>query len=260
MAVQGDDAPALVVVDGSAKAYYAPPQLMMNTVYGLNKSFTKRVFLGLEIGLEGVAEVVIRLTGVDHVGVRFSPSAWKNFETSFVHIDKFFSTGRYNTDMLDQKIVGSGFSVRFTISHKDKAIEVEEDIKKPSDISVKKFKRSVVMKSATFDILKRYSSCIWAKIKHLESILDSWNICMIEIFKQAELKFIESKQGFEHPDGNLMSDPRFGDEQLRKLLELLREKDALELSMDEIRSIYNEVVYLNFLCNNFCQEIPAEAR
>lgn len=260
MALQGDDAPALIIVDGCAKALSVPPQLMMNTVYGLNKSFSKRVFVGLEIGLEGVAEIVIRLTGSDYVGVRFSPGAWKNFETSFVHVDKFFSTGRYNTDMLDQKIVGSGFSIRFTISHKDKAIEVEEDIKKTCDGAVKKFKRSIVMKSATFGVLKRYSSCISAKIKHLESILDSWNICMIEIFKQAELKFVETQQGFEHPDGNLMSDPKFGDEEFRKLLELLRERDASELSIDEIRSIYHEIVYLTFLCNNFCIEVPAEHR
>lgn len=260
MAVQGVDAPALIVVDGTARANYVPPQLLMNTVYGLNKSFTKRVFLGLEIGLEGVAEVAIRLTGTDYVGVRFSPSAWKNFETSFAHIDKFFSTKRYNTEMLDQRIVGSGFSVRFTISHKDKAIEIEEDDRKLSDTSVKKFKRSVVMKAATFEVLKRYSSCIEAKLKHLESILESWNICMIEIFKQAELKFVETHQGFEYPDGNLMSDPKFGDEQFRQLIELLREKDAPELSMDEIRSIYHEIVYLNFLCNNFCIEIPKEVR
>ena len=105
MALRTAETPAVIVAD-STRSIYIPPQLMMNTVYGLNKSFTKRIFLGLELDAEGVAEVVIRLTGNDHVGVRFSPGGWKNFETSFGHIDKFFSAGRYNGEMLDQKIVG----------------------------------------------------------------------------------------------------------------------------------------------------------
>ena len=233
---------------------------MMNTVYGLNKSFTKRIFLGLELGAEGVAEVVIRLTGNDHVGVRFTLAAWKNFETGSVHINKFFAAGRNNGEMLDQKIVGCGFNVRFTISHKDKAIEVEEDARKNIDTSTKKFRRSVTMKSGTFDNLKRHMPCILAKIRYLESILESWNICMIEICKAAELKFMETREKFDYPDGNLMTNPQFGDEQLRGLLELLREKEAPELSIDEIRCIYNEVVYLTFVSNNFCIEIPLEAR
>ena len=136
MALQINETPALVVAPSASKATYIPPQLMMNAVYGLNKSFTKRVFLGLKLGMKGTAEVVIRLTGNDHVGISFSSAWWKNFETSFAHIDKFFASGRNNGEMLDQKIVGCGFTVRFTI---DKAIEVEEDTKKSTDTSLKKF-------------------------------------------------------------------------------------------------------------------------
>ena len=56
---------------------------------------------------------------------------------------------------------------------------------------------------------------------------------------------------------SIMSNPQFGDDRLRGLLELLQEN---ELTVEEIRCIYNEIVYLQFVCSNFCIEIPQEAR
>ena len=63
-----------------------PPQLMLPTLYGLNKTFSKKVFVGLEIGPDGLRQVSIRLVGNDFVGILFSVQNWRNFESSFDHI------------------------------------------------------------------------------------------------------------------------------------------------------------------------------
>ena len=120
-------APSFVVTtDGGDSARKTPPQLMLSTLYGLSKTFSKKVFIGLEIGPDGLGEISVRLTGNDFVGVKFSRQGWANFESSFDLMRKFFATSRENTEMLDQRIMSSGFSDRFTISHHDKAVEIEE--------------------------------------------------------------------------------------------------------------------------------------
>lgn len=46
-----------------------PPQLLLPVQYGLNKSFSKRIYMGLEINGEGEAEIRIRLVGADFSGI-----------------------------------------------------------------------------------------------------------------------------------------------------------------------------------------------
>lgn len=135
---------------------------MLSTLYGLSKSFSKKVYIGLEIGPDVLGAVIIRVVGNDFVGIKFSRQNWGHFESSFDYIRKFFATTRDTTDMLDQRMMGSGLSVRFTISHRDKAIEIEEvdvdDKLRGNDDSpppVKKFRQSVIMKASTFWTLQR---------------------------------------------------------------------------------------------------------
>lgn len=258
MSSQYDDIPALVVVDASATSNYRPAQMMLSTLYGLNKSFSKKIFLGLEISDAGIAEIRVRIVGNDFIGVPFTSANWKHFVKSFNHISKFFSTGRDNKNMLDQKIVGSGFSVRFTISHRDKAIEIEEDEKKGSEPATKKFRRSIVMKSNTFDILDRYIPIISARISHLETILESWNACMIDVVRRAEVKFAETKKAFEYPDSVLMANPSLTEQDFEEISLLLKDRKLCPLSIAEIRVICQEVVHVTFNSNNYCIEIPPE--
>lgn len=216
---------------------------MMSSLYGLNKSFSKKVYLGIEIGDNGYGEVVIRLTGKDFIGVRFSPEKWQNFVGTFVHVDKFFAQNRDSKDMLDQRVVGNGFSTRFTTSHGDRAIEIEEEEDRSAN---KKFRHNIVMKCSTYWTLKKYIACIQAKIDLLIKKLPMWN-CIME-------KAIRSSG--QTPNGDQRN---VADEINEKVLEELCEKNHLagdlELNKAEITSIYNEIIYLDFVSDNFLLDV-----
>lgn len=233
-----------------------PPQLMLSTLYGLGKTFSKKVFIGLEIGSDGLGAVSIRLTGNDYVGIKFSHQSWGNFERSFDHIRKFFASGRDNSDMMDQRIMGSGFSVRFTIAHSDKAIEIEElfdDADSPPQI--KKFRRSIVMKASTFWNLKRYTTCINTKIAHLLRILPSWNFIMQKIVSKSEEAAAKGENLFSDFDVNVLADPELLPSDFKEMVEQLRENDLPELSISEIDVIYNEIIYLKFVSNKILKNV-----
>ena len=146
-----------------------PPQLLLPVLYGLNRSFTKKIYMGLEIDAAGQAEIKIRLIGADYVGVGFDCGMWQNFANTFDIVSKYFESGRKNREMLDQKLVGCGFSVRFVISHMDKAIEVEEEV--GARVAKKKHRRSVILKENTFAVLRQYRTLINSRIEHLKSWL-----------------------------------------------------------------------------------------
>ena len=87
---------SIVTIKKPEKLPKSLPQLMTPALYGLNKSFSKRIYLGFEIDYDGLAKITIRLTGLDFVGVRFNAPAWKSFVSGFAIISKFFATGRKN--------------------------------------------------------------------------------------------------------------------------------------------------------------------
>lgn len=232
-----------------------PPQLMLSTLYGLNRTFSKKVIVGLEIGPDGLGQVSIRLLGNDFVGIRFSIQNWRNFESSFDHIRRFFATSRDNTEMLDQRIMGTGFNVRFTISHHDKAIEIEEGEDCDSQPAAKKFRRSLIMKAATFWNLRRYTTCINAKILHLVMILPSWNYVEQKTVEKAEEIAAKGENLFTDFDTNVLADPEFLTSDFKRMLEELRENDLPELSIEEMDVIYNEVIYLKFVSDKVFKNV-----
>ena len=100
--------------------------------------------MGLELSQEGDAELEVRLIGADFVGIRFNLLTLANFMSTFEVISKFFASGSNDRSMLDQKLVGCGYTIRFVISHKEKAIEIEED-----DPKMQKSKKKVSPKCYT---------------------------------------------------------------------------------------------------------------
>ena len=97
----------------SVSKYYCHQLLPM--VYGLNKSYTKKIIIGLEnkkIGGEFLP--VIRLSAEDFVRIPLTVSDWRLFEENFPIIEKFFETE--DGDMLDKKIPFSHFNIRLIMS------------------------------------------------------------------------------------------------------------------------------------------------
>ena len=108
----------------SAK-YYCHQLLPMEVVvYGLNKSYSKKITIGLEnkkIGDEFLP--IIRISGNDDfVGIPLTVSDWSLFEENFSIIEKYFENG--DSNMLDKKIPFSRFSIRLIMSYSDKAFEL----------------------------------------------------------------------------------------------------------------------------------------
>lgn len=248
-----DNAPKLISIVNCREAASRPsdpPQLMLSVVYGLNKSFSKKIYAGLLVE-EGHARTKIRLAGNDFVGVTFDVVMWKNFVDSFEHITKFFKSGRDNHEMLDQKIVGCGFTVRFAISHRDKAIEIEEEDKSDHQSVVKKYRRSVIMKQGTFEGIKRYLPCIDARISHLAEMESCVDYMIERVVRRVQSmpKDVPAKTLF--CDSLLDADPEFTDEDFKQIFDELVERRGFQFTLADVQIIYYEVVYLNYTCNDF---------
>lgn len=236
-----------LITESTLRTIKAPPQLFLPTIYGLNKSFSKKVYIGIEVGLDGIGQVAVRLTGNDFAGVAFSVKGWEQLLATFPRVSKFFSTGRDHLDLLDQKITGREFSVRFVICHRDKAVEIQEEISCKNDDgppAAKKYKQSIVMKSSTFAILQKYVEVIGARIAELEKKLPDWNRLMREIGSRRDNPF-NSDEARECFGGDPM------------LLQEIMEVDFPMLTKTEIFTIYKEMLFLKFVSNNFMLDVSA---
>lgn len=232
------------------------PQILFPTIYGLNKSFSKKIYMGLQVCQEGIVEPEVRIIGADFHGVRLS--SFDNFLSTFEVISNFFASGKNDRSMLDQKLIGCGFSIRFIISHKEKAVEIEEDGSGAPPKMKKKYRRSVILKQPTFEMLKEYIPLLQAKIAYYKQLAGSYNLAMQEIVRQGEDNAREKPQ--QRTDIPLNGDPDFSDEDFQRVLDMLRQNnDILPLSLAELKVIYNEILHLRFNANNFGRSIPDEA-
>lgn len=238
------------------------PQLMLPTIYGLNKSFGKKVYLGLECSHFGLLDIVVRLTGPDFNGLSFSMNGWRNFVAGFEYISKFFKSLN-NRSMLDQKIIGCGFSVHFTIAHRDKAIEIEmdndDDARKhdgPEPKLSKRYGSTIVMKKQTFESLESIVPCIEARLQYLNKALPSYNEILIELNKTSDEKFTETRVRTNNGGGPFPVNPNYSQEDYQLMRDSLKTKGLYELSADEIGIIISELLLLSFNSQNFCIEIP----
>ena len=116
------------------------------------------------------------MIGANFNGIRFNRATWSNFLGTCELVSMFFDSGRDNREMLDQKLIGCGFNVRLVISHKDKAIEIEEDFANES--RVKKHRQSVILKENTFAVLRYYLPLLEARIAHYSRLVRSFNFVM----------------------------------------------------------------------------------
>ena len=246
-----------IVSEAKSVGPKTPPQLLLPLLYGLNRSISKKIYFGIEIKDSGFAEVAIRLIGADYVGIRFNTTTWANFLGTFELVNKFFASGRNSREMLDQKLIGCGFSVRFVISHKEKAIEIEEDVAKES--GVKKHRRSVILKENTFAILQHYLPLLESRLAHYGKLVSSFNFVMTEVVRQSRNNEGEGKKRLERPDMPLLGDPDFTEDDFQRVWsQIVSDENVPDISMDEVKIMYNEILHLRFNCNNYGLSIPEE--
>lgn len=265
MSSESFDMPKLVSMEDESASggTRACPQLMLPTIYGLNKSFGKKVYLGLECVNSGLLDIVIRLTGPDFNGLSFNLNSWQNFVAGFEYIARFFKNSRDNRSMLDQKIIGCGFSVHFTIAHRDRAIEIElhDDDNETKYTGrepklTKRYGSSIVMKKPTFEVLETILPCIQARLKYLMKTLPSYNEVLLDLNTVSNEKFAQTGIRTNFGGGPFLVNPGYKDEDFRRIQELLKAKGSFELHIDEIGMLHNELLLLSFNSQNFCIEVP----
>ena len=208
-----------VFVEQKSSGPCSLPQLLFPTIYGLNKSFSKKIYMGLSVGQEGDVELELRIIGSDFNGVRLS--SFENFSSTFEIISRFFASGKNDRSMLDQKLVGCGFNVRFVISHKEKAIEIEEDVSSMPPKMRKKYRRNVILKETTFSMLEEDQPLLEARAAYYVKIAASYNFVMEAIVQKGEENAREKP--FQRTDVPLNGDPDFGEDDFQRLFELVRE-------------------------------------
>lgn len=220
-------------------------QLVCSTVYGLNKSFSKKTLVGIDVSSKGELEIVIRLIANDYSGIRFTPVQWKHFTDTIEEIDNYFQT--YDKTGVDSKIIGPGFVIRFTISYGDKAIEIEENQEQESACpTIKKYKKSFVIKQATFEGLKSSLRCIRAKMENCGRMIEFADNVVRELGKIIREKFesVEESQVIVLStwDVRRYSD-KIEQKDVERITSILQGK-LMNVSIEEISVLVEE--FLNF--------------
>lgn len=164
-------------MDHIGNALY-PKGQHFSAIYSLNKTYTKKVLVGLEFDeIQRLFAPKVQLIGNDFIGIAFNLMEWRSLTNVFTHIEEYF--GSYSNNYADRQMVGCIFSLRFTTAHSDKAVQIEELIQpaRNSDwaqvMRVKKYKRSTIMKRPTFEKLKQIMDCLRVKLDYLDSMKKS---------------------------------------------------------------------------------------
>lgn len=129
---------------------------LLPAVYGLNKSYTKKLLIGLEaVSLGERFKPVARLVGNDNKGVAFEPEDWEEFKGLFEDIVKYFE-GNAN-GLMDQRYFGRTWLLKFSFSHGERAVVLESNYAAvKSDGVSKKFTRAIILKKVSFDTLCKF--------------------------------------------------------------------------------------------------------
>lgn len=239
-------------MDLTNNAVYPRGQLF-SSIYGLNKTYTKKVVVGLEFDeVKRLFAPKVRLIGNDFIGIAFNPMEWSSLTNSFPHIDAYF--GSYTNNYADQQIVGCNFSLRFTTAHSDKAVQIEE-LLQPARIGdcaqvipvKKQYKRSIVMKRATFEKLRHIIHCVRAKLDYLDSIESSVEYFADQLGKHylEELSQKHQAQITEVSVSDILSAGKLVETDFLKIAATFPTSEMKVLNMDEMTILTEELIFTN---------------
>lgn len=228
-------------------------QKLFNTLYFLNKSCTKKLLIGFDnIDIDpnnSKFEPIVNFVGPDYNGIRFTVATWEEFKQSFDDINRYFHG---DNNLRDNRVFGTEWSVRFTTSHSDKAIEIEEDRRPSTSYPViKKFRSSLVIKKVTFDELQKISVCVDKRLEYLGEITETVNVLVKNICDVLEDKCAtihDAQIDFYTENIVAYALNYFNDSDLQSLKnKVCVENDIIVkiLNEFEFKTLYHEIVFMH---------------
>ncbi|XP_024941168.1 uncharacterized protein LOC112494407 [Cephus cinctus] len=157
-------------------------QVLLSTVYGLNRSFSKQVITGFSLNRSGSLSPVIRIVNQDYSGVEFQPTEWAIITDHFPVIDKFFTAEdniKEVPEAFNTPILMPTHELAFTYSYGERAIIIKPAMPVSTDndgLGVKRagtYTPTVVMKRVSYLNLQRVLRCVTFQITRLHEITDS---------------------------------------------------------------------------------------
>lgn len=136
---------------------YGLYHLVLSSFYGLNRSFSKKIFVGLDVDeFDTKFKLVYRICGnnINTGFIDLNYLGWKELKNHFPKINDYFQNRTFNQD---EVINHEKFSIKFTKSFFDRAVEISYEEK---TYDGKKSKISLVLKRVTFETLKSIAASI----------------------------------------------------------------------------------------------------
>lgn len=230
--------------------------LILSTTYGLNKSFSKKVIVGLEEQTDGKFEPAIRVMNNCSYGITFKLNSWTKLNQEINQISAYFDSDCSQSEEWKNDVDINEYFIVFTTSHGAKAIvfdpKPEEDEEHPDDNSTKKLKLyspSIVMQKTSFDGLKNIIPCLNERFQQIDKLTESVNLSK-NFLVQAVCSYLEEQ------------DTGPPSEEFIKQLILAKadrlKEDSQSILQPEFVKHHHEIVFLEFMAlfaESFASEI-----
>lgn len=153
--------------------------------------------VGLEISDQDSEWIpTVRLVSDGLQGIVFTVNDWEAFKKTFEDISRYYS-GESKV-LSEATIFGGSWTLRFTTSHNQRAIEILENIQYRTGDPIKRFRRSIVLHEVTFKWLKTdVAKCVDCWLQKLTTMTAAVNTIIEEL-----TDFIKTEAGL-HYDGQI---------------------------------------------------------
>ena len=221
-------------------------------IYGLNKSWTKKIIVGLEYtdGDAAKFEPVVRICDKNAQGIKIKLDEWVLFKSMFQNISKYFN-GECDS-LRDSEYHGSSWRMKFTFSHRERAISIQEMLNnthRPFGVLLTPhFEHNIVMKKVSFDTLSEHVvKLIDQHLEERQQIADAVRMMVRKLCDHIKLEAtVENDvQIHEYKSAHVKKySETFTDEKAEKLLKNLQD-EGYSLSSKKVYRLFFEIASLH---------------
>ena len=221
-------------------------------IYGLNKSWTKKIIVGLEYtdGDAAKFEPIVRICDKNAQGIKIKLEEWILFKSMFQNISKYFN-GECDS-LQDSEYHGSSWRMKFTFSYRERAISIQEMLNnthRPCGVMLTpQFEHNIVMKKVTFDTLSEHIvKLVDQHLEELQRIADAASMMVPKVCDHIKLE-ASMENDAQIQEFNSIQVKKytetFTDEKADKLQKNLQD-EGYTLSSKKIYRLFFEIVSLH---------------